>query len=71
MMGSIREFRAALAVLLMLLACGCAGAGLPAPSMTSTCGNRCADMSCPRGTYCMLDGICTPHCEQEPLPRDR
>jgi len=70
MIGWKLKIRAALA-LAMTLAYGCAGAGMPGPSRTSTCGNRCADMSCPSGTYCVLDGICTPHCQQETLPRGR
>ena len=44
----------------------CDKAFLPLSS-TSSCGDRCKDLDCPRGTYCQMNDGCTPRCEQQNL----
>jgi hypothetical protein len=46
---------------------GCSGK-LPPLAPASTCGDQCASVNCPPGSYCTLDGRCTPHCQPETLP---
>lgn len=41
----------------------------PSPATTSACDNRCASLSCPAGTRCVLSAACAPRCEPEQLQR--